>query len=46
MTALAASGQQSAALQIFTDVRHRLNTELGISPSPILTQAHTSILRQ
>ncbi|MBV9450410.1 MAG: helix-turn-helix domain-containing protein [Streptosporangiaceae bacterium] len=46
MTALAASGQQSAALQVFTDLRRRLDTELGISPSPVLAQAHARVLRQ
>ena len=46
MTTLAATGQQAAALRVFTDVRRRLDTELGISPSPILTQAHARILRQ
>jgi len=46
MTALAATGQQAAALQVFTDMRRRLEGGLGISPSAILSQAHVNVLRQ
>ncbi len=46
MTTLAATGQQAAALRVFTDVRRRLDTELGIFPSPILIKAHARILCQ
>ncbi len=46
MTALAAIGQQAAALTVFTDLRRRLDAELGISPSQVLAQAHARVLRQ
>ena len=46
MLALAATGQQAAALDIFTTLRHRLDAELGITPSPLLARAHTQVLRQ
>lgn len=46
MTVLAATGQQAAALQLFDSVRRRLETELGISPSPVLAHAHANVLRQ
>jgi DNA-binding SARP family transcriptional activator/DNA-binding XRE family transcriptional regulator len=46
MTALAATGQQAAALEVFTTLRHRLDAELGIAPSPLLAQAHAQVLRQ
>ena len=46
MIALAATGHQTAALQVFSDLRRRLDTELGVSPSPVLARAHTQILRR
>jgi DNA-binding SARP family transcriptional activator len=46
MTALAATGQQAAALEVFTSMRRRLDAELGLTPSVVLVQAHTEILRQ
>jgi DNA-binding SARP family transcriptional activator/DNA-binding XRE family transcriptional regulator len=46
MIALATEGQPTAALGVFTALVHRLDTELGIRPSPILTQAHTEVLRR
>jgi DNA-binding SARP family transcriptional activator len=46
MLTLAATGHQATALEVFTSLRHRLDTELGITPSPLLTRAHRQILRQ
>lgn len=46
MTVLAATGQQAAALDVFTRLRRRLTAELGIAPSPVLARAHTQVLRQ
>ena len=46
MLALAAAGQQAAALRVFTNTRDRLSTELGIDPSPVLAGAHIQVLRQ
>jgi DNA-binding SARP family transcriptional activator len=46
MTVLAAIGQQAAALQSFAALRQRLDSELGIFPSPVLTQAYADVLRQ
>jgi DNA-binding SARP family transcriptional activator/DNA-binding XRE family transcriptional regulator len=46
MIALAATGQQAAALEAFGRLRYRLRTELGISPGPGLSEAHAQILRQ
>ncbi len=46
MIALAATGQQAAALHTFTELRSRLNDELGIRPSALLAEAHTRVLRQ
>src|SRR5581483_3866075 len=46
MIAVAATGQQAAALEIFVRLRRRLDEELGISPSPPLTEAHAQVLRQ
>jgi DNA-binding SARP family transcriptional activator/DNA-binding XRE family transcriptional regulator len=46
MIALAATGQQAAALQIFAEIRDRLDGELGICPSGLLAEAHTRVLRQ
>ncbi len=44
--ALAGSGQQAAALQLFTDIRRRLVDELGVEPSHELQTAHQQVLRQ
>jgi DNA-binding SARP family transcriptional activator/DNA-binding XRE family transcriptional regulator len=46
MTALAATGQQAQALQLFDEVRRRLDDELGVCPSSVLAAAHLGILRQ
>jgi len=46
MTTLAATGQQAAAIGVFTDVRRRLDTDLGILPSLVLTEAYARVLRQ
>lgn len=46
MVALAATGQQAAALQVFEELRSRLDTEFGILPSPVLVRAHAAVLRQ
>lgn len=45
MSALAASGQRAKALHLFTEMRGRLTTELGIDPSAELRAAHLDILR-
>ena len=46
MTALAATGQQAAALQVFEELRSLLDAEFGILPSPVLVRAHAAVLRQ
>jgi DNA-binding SARP family transcriptional activator len=46
MLALAATGQQAAALEVFTSLRHRLDQELGIDPGANARQAQAQILRQ
>jgi DNA-binding SARP family transcriptional activator/DNA-binding XRE family transcriptional regulator len=46
MLAFAATGQQATALGVFASMRHRLDAELGITPSPLLARAHTRVLRQ
>jgi len=46
MIALAGVGRQAAALQVFEDLRRRLDDELGVRPGPELTRAHMRILRQ
>ncbi len=46
MIALAGSGQQAAALQIFDEMRRRLDDQLGVYPFAELTQAHDRVLRQ
>ena len=46
MTCLAASGQQARALQIYEDLRERLDNQLGVRPGPELAGMHVRILRQ
>ncbi|MFI6046966.1 BTAD domain-containing putative transcriptional regulator [Nocardia sp. NPDC051321] len=46
MTALAGSGQQAAALELFDDLTERLSTELGIEPGPEIRAAQLTVLRQ
>ena len=46
MIALAACGQQAAALSVFGELRRRLDRELGMPPGPQLAQAHIRVLRQ
>jgi hypothetical protein len=46
MIALAAGGQQAAAVHLFARLRHRLDTELGIRPGAQLAAAHLRVLRQ
>lgn len=46
MIALAGSGQQSAALQVYEDLRARLDNQLGVLPSVELSSAHLRVLRQ
>ena len=46
MLALYRSGRQAEALQAYQDARSALVDELGIEPSPELSQLHGSILRQ
>jgi DNA-binding SARP family transcriptional activator/DNA-binding XRE family transcriptional regulator len=46
MTALAATGQQAAALQVFAELSRRLGSELGVRPGPEVASAQTRILRQ
>lgn len=45
MLALAGSGRQAAALELFDDIRRRLADELGIDPGTELRQAHERVLR-
>ena len=46
MIALAASGQQVAALRIYEMMRSRLDRELGIYPGAELAEAYVRVLRQ
>ena len=46
MTAMAATGQQAAAIQVFWQLKGRLDRELGIRPGPQLAAAHLRVLRQ
>ncbi|WP_232838338.1 BTAD domain-containing putative transcriptional regulator [Streptomyces geranii] len=45
MLALAASGQQAAALQLYAGLRDRLDEQLGVFPGPELTDAHLRVVR-
>ncbi|MDX3639815.1 BTAD domain-containing putative transcriptional regulator [Streptomyces sp. MB09-02B] len=45
MLALAASGQQAAALGLFGMLRTRLDDQLGVAPGPEVTEAHLRVLR-
>jgi DNA-binding SARP family transcriptional activator/tetratricopeptide (TPR) repeat protein len=46
MIALAGSGQQAAALEVFAGCRRRLDQQLGVHPGAELTRAHSLVLRQ
>jgi DNA-binding SARP family transcriptional activator/tetratricopeptide (TPR) repeat protein/DNA-binding XRE family transcriptional regulator len=46
MVALAATGQQASALDIYENLRRRLHDELGVRPSRELTDAHLLVLRE
>jgi DNA-binding SARP family transcriptional activator len=46
MMTLAGAGQQAAAIEVFEDLRRRLDEELGVRVGPELTQAHQRVLRQ
>ncbi|HEV2783639.1 MAG TPA: tetratricopeptide repeat protein [Actinophytocola sp.] len=46
MLALAGSGQQAAALRLFTELRRRLGEELGVQPGAEIRAAHLRIVRQ
>jgi DNA-binding SARP family transcriptional activator/DNA-binding XRE family transcriptional regulator len=46
MVTLAATGQQAAAVELFGQVRRRLDRELGVLPGEQLTAAHLRVLRQ
>jgi DNA-binding SARP family transcriptional activator len=45
MTGLTQKNQRSSALAVYDEVRHVLQTELGIDPSPELQALHLQILR-
>jgi DNA-binding SARP family transcriptional activator len=46
MIALAGSGQQGVALQVYEDMRRRLDEQLGVYPSSELCAAQERVLRQ
>lgn len=46
MLTTAGVGAQSAALEVYTGIRHRLVTQLGIEPGAALQDAYLRILRQ
>ncbi|GAA4536020.1 BTAD domain-containing putative transcriptional regulator [Amycolatopsis samaneae] len=46
MLALAGTGQQAAAVDLFTGLRARLADNLGISPGPVVHDAYLRVLRQ
>ncbi|MER6558992.1 BTAD domain-containing putative transcriptional regulator [Streptomyces sp. NPDC001027] len=45
MLALAASGEQAAALHLYAGLRDRLDEQLGVFPGPEVTDAHLRVLR-
>ncbi len=45
MLALAGSGEQAAALQLYTELRVRLDDELGVEPGADLQAAHLRVVR-
>jgi DNA-binding SARP family transcriptional activator len=45
MIALAGNGQQAAALEVFENLRRRLDEQLGVGPSAELSDAHLRVLR-
>ncbi|MEU5193149.1 BTAD domain-containing putative transcriptional regulator [Streptomyces scabiei] len=45
MLALAVSGEQAAALSLYTALRDRLDDQLGVRPGPELADAHLRVLR-
>lgn len=46
MVALAGTGKQAEALQVYEDLRHRLDEELAVLPGAGLRVAHEQVLRQ
>jgi DNA-binding SARP family transcriptional activator/tetratricopeptide (TPR) repeat protein len=46
MLALAGTGEQAAALQVYLTMRARLAEDLGIEPGPELAEAYLRVLRQ
>ncbi len=46
MTALAASGQQAAAMRVYEQLRRRLDHELGLRPGAELADSFMRVLRQ
>jgi DNA-binding SARP family transcriptional activator len=46
MIASAGSGEQAAAIQVYEDLRLRLDRELGLYPGDELAEAHMRVLRQ
>lgn len=46
MIALAGSGRQAAALEVFEDIRRQLDEELGVRPCAQLADAHQRVLQQ
>ena len=45
MIALAGSGKQAAALEVYEQARRRLDDQLGVLPGAVLAGAHTRVLR-
>jgi DNA-binding SARP family transcriptional activator len=45
MLALSGAGRQAAALEVYRALRRRLADELGVTPGPVLREAHEAILR-